>query len=394
MAKKHWRYKMKAACVKDYRLLAKKKLPKFLFEYLDGGSYSELTKSQNFKDLEALPLRQRVLRGSSNIDTKIKLFGSSFNLPVALGPVGLAGMYARRGECQALKAAENCEIPFSLSTVGVCSLEEVSKVSKKPFWFQLYMIRDRSFMIDLLNQAKEAKCSALIFTVDMPVPGSRYRDYNSGLAGESWLSGNIRRISQAITKPSWALDVGVFGMPHKLGNVTPLLKNNSGLEDFMEWMSNNFDPTVSWKDIEFVRDHWDGPIILKGILDPEDAKQAAAMEVDGLIVSNHGGRQLDGVLSSVKCLPKIVDVVGDQLDIMVDGGITSGLDVVRMLALGAKSVLLGRAWVYALAAKGQIGVEHVIDLIHKEMIVAMTLTGCHKLDDINESVIDNLSNDL
>ena len=383
---------MKAACVKDYQLIAKKKLPKFLFEYLDGGSYSEVTKNQNLKDLEALSLRQRVLRGSSNIDTKINLFGSTYNLPVALGPVGLAGMYARRGECQALRAAEKSGVPFSLSTVGVCSLNEVVKASNKPFWFQLYMIKDRSFMVDLLTQAREAKCSALIFTVDMPVPGSRYRDYHSGLAGESWLSGNIKRFSQAMMKPSWALDVGLLGMPHKLGNVTPLLKKNSGLEDFMAWMGNNFDPTVTWKDIEFVRDNWDGPIILKGILDPEDARQAATMQVDGLIVSNHGGRQLDGVLSSVKCLPRIADVVGDQLDIMVDGGITSGLDVVRMLALGAKSVLLGRAWVYALAAKGQIGVEHVIDLIHKEMIVAMTLTGCHTLSDINEGVIDNLSN--
>lgn len=381
---------MKAACVKDYRLLAKKKIPKFLFEYLDGGSFSEVTQRQNLKNLEAISLRQRVLQGTSDIDTTIKLFGSTYNLPVALGPVGLAGMYARRGECQALRACENTNIPFSLSTVGVCSLKEVAEVSNKPFWFQLYMIRDRSFMVDLLNQAREAKCSALIFTVDMPIPGSRYRDYHSGLAGESWLSGNLKRISQAMMKPSWALDVGLLGMPHKLGNVTPLLKKNSGLEDFMAWMGNNFDPTVTWKDIEFVRDNWDGPIILKGILDPEDARQAAAMQVDGLIVSNHGGRQLDGVLSSVKCLPRIADVVGGQLDIMVDGGITSGLDVVRMLALGAKSVLLGRAWVYALAAKGQIGVEHIIDLIHKEMIVAMTLTGCKSLNDINKSVIDDL----
>ena len=202
----------------------------------------------------------------------------------------------------------------------------------------------------------------------MPVPGSRYRDYHSGLAGESWLSGNLRRVSQAIMKPSWALDVGLLGMPHKLGNVAPVLKKNSGLEDFMGWMSSNFDPAVSWKDIEFVRDNWDGPIVLKGILDPEDALQAAKLNVDGIIVSNHGGRQLDGVISSAKSLPRIADAVGDKLDVLVDGGITSGLDVVRMLALGAKSVLLGRSWVYALAAKGQKGVEHVIDLIHLSLI--------------------------
>ena len=380
---------MKAACVRDYILLAKKRVPKFLFEYLAGGSYSEVTMNQNIADLQALSLRQRVLSGSPDIDTKVELFGSNYNLPVALGPVGLAGMYARRGECQALKAAESSGVPFALSTVGVCPIDEVAKVSNKPFWFQLYMIKDRSFMIDLLTQAREAKCSALIFTVDMPVPGSRYRDYHSGLAGESWLSGNLRRVSQAIMKPSWALDVGLLGMPHKLGNVAPVLKKNSGLEDFMGWMSSNFDPAVSWKDIEFVRDNWDGPIILKGILDPEDAMQAANLNVDGIIVSNHGGRQLDGVISSAKSLPRIADTVGDKLDVLVDGGIPSGLDVVRMLALGAKSVLLGRSWVYALAAKGQKGVEHVIDLIHKEMIVAMTLTGCRSLKDINRKVIDN-----
>jgi len=379
---------MKAASVPDYRRLAKKRVPHFLFEYLDGGSYAEVTKERNRIDLESLPLRQRVLRDVSRIDTSVELFGGSYKMPVALAPVGLAGMYARRGEVQAVRAAETAGVPFALSTVGVCPIDEVAGTAAEPFWFQLYMIRDRSFMRDMLAQAREAECSALIFTVDMPVPGPRYRDYRSGLAGETWLSGNIRRVSQAMMRPRWAWDVGLFGRPHHLGSVAPVLGRNSGLEDFMAWMGKNFDPSVSWRDLEFVRENWDGPIILKGILDPDDARQAAALQLDGVIVSNHGGRQLDGVTSSVRALPEIADAVGDQLTVLADGGIYSGLDVVRMLALGAKSVLLGRSWAYGLAANGQAGVEHVLELIHNEILVAMALTGCNSLADIDSSVLD------
>jgi len=378
---------MKAASVQDYRRLAKKRVPHFLFEYLDGGSFAEVTKERNRTDLEALALRQRVLRDVSHIDTSVELFGRSYAMPVALAPVGLAGMYARRGEVQAVRAAEAAGVPFALSTVGVCPIDEVAGAAAEPFWFQLYMIRDRSFMRDMLALAREAKCSALIFTVDMPMPGSRYRDYRSGLAGETWLSGNIRRVSQAMMRPRWAWDVGLFGRPHQLGNVAPVLGKKSGLEDFMAWMGKNFDPSLSWQDLEFVRDNWDGPIMLKGILDPEDARQAATLQLDGVIVSNHGGRQLDGVTSSVKALPGIADAVGDQLDVLVDGGIYSGLDVVRMLALGAKSVLLGRSWVYGLAANGQTGVEHVLELIRNEMLVAMALTGCRSVGEIDRKVL-------
>jgi L-lactate dehydrogenase (cytochrome) len=379
---------MKAASVQDYRQLAKKRVPHFLFEYLDGGSYAEITKERNRTDLEALALRQRVLRDVSDIDTSVELFGRTYDMPVALAPVGLAGMYARRGELQAVRAAEAAGVPFTLSTVGVCPIGEVAEVATQPFWFQLYMIRDREFMRDMLALAREAKCSALIFTVDMPVPGSRYRDYRSGLAGENWLSGNFRRLYQATLRPRWAWDVGLCGRPHQLGNIAPVLGKNSGLEDFMAWMGQNFDSSVSWHDLEFIRDNWDGPIVLKGILDPDDARQAATMQLDGVIVSNHGGRQLDGVTSTVKALPRIADAVGDDLDVLVDGGIYSGLDVVRMLALGAKSVLLGRSWVYGLAANGQAGVEHVLELIREEMRVAMALTGCRSLADVDKNVLE------
>lgn len=379
---------MKAASVSDYRRLARRRVPHFLFEYLDGGSYAEVTKDRNRADLESLALRQRVLCDVSDIDTTAKLFGHNYRMPVGLAPVGLAGMYARRGELQAVRAAEAAGVPFSLSTVGVCPIAEVAEVAAQPFWFQLYMIRDRGFMSDMLSLASEARCSALIFTVDMPVPGSRYRDYRSGLAGESWLSGNIRRVSQAMLRPRWAWDVGLLGRPHQLGNVAPVLGKNSGLEDFMAWMQKNFDPSVTWRDLEFIRNNWDGPIVIKGILDPDDAREAAAAEVDGVIVSNHGGRQLDGVVSSTAALPGIVDAVGGRLVIMADGGVNSGLDVVRMLALGANAVLIGRSWVYALAAKGQAGVEHVLELIHKEMLVAMALTGCRKIGDIDNHVLE------
>jgi L-lactate dehydrogenase (cytochrome) len=380
---------VKAASVADYRHLAKKRVPHFLFEYLDGGSYAEITKGRNRTDLESLALKQRVLCDVSSIDTSVDLFGKNYEMPVGLAPVGLAGMYARRGEVQAVRAAETAGVPFTLSTVGVCTIKEVADAASRPFWFQLYMIRDRAFMRDMLAVARESACSALVFTVDMPVPGSRYRDYRSGLAGESWLSGNVRRVAQAAIRPRWAWDVGLRGRPHQLGNVAPVLGEKSGLEDFMAWMRNNFDPSVSWKDLEFVREHWDGPVIIKGILDPDDAREAAAMGVDGIVVSNHGGRQLDGVVSSVKALPRIADAVGDRLTIFADGGVYSGLDVVRMLASGAHAVMLGRSWVYALAARGQAGVEHILELIRSEMQVAMALTGCRTISEIDSRAIES-----
>ena len=379
---------MKAASVQDYRELARRRIPHFLFEYLDGGSYAEITKARNRADLESLALRQRVLRDVSEIDTGVSLFGRDYRLPVALAPVGLAGMYARRGELQAVRAAEAAGVPFALSTVGVCPIGEVAQAASSPFWFQLYMIRDREFMRDMLARAREARCSALIFTVDMPVPGSRYRDYRSGLAGESRLSGNARRMAQAMLRPRWAWDVGLLGRPHQLGNVAPVLGKNSGLEDFMAWMQKNFDPSVTWQDLGFVRENWDGPIIVKGILDPGDAREAAAAEVDGIVVSNHGGRQLDGVVSTSAALPRIRDAVGDRLVLLADGGVSSGLDVVRLLALGADGVMIGRSWVYALAARGQSGVEHVLELLGKEMRVAMALTGCRRLADIGGDVLE------
>lgn len=378
---------MKAASASDYRELARRRLPHFLFEYIDGGSYGEVTLRNNVVDLEKIALRQRVLRDVSSLDLTTNLFGQRMSLPVALGPIGLAGMNARRGEVQAARAAEQVEVPFCLSTVSVCPLAEVAAGTTKPFWFQLYMIRDRGFMRELMAKAVEAGCSALVFTVDMPVPGSRYRDLRSGLAGAPGFLGDMRRFWQGAMRPGWAWDVGVRGRPHQLGNVAPVLGKDSGLDDFFGWMRDNFDPSISWRDLEAIRSEWKGPLIIKGILDPEDAREAAALGADGIIVSNHGGRQLDGVLSTARALPPIVQAVGDRLTVLADGGVRSGLDVVRMLALGAKSVLLGRAWAYALAGGGEPGVRHLLALIEAEMRVAMALTGVTQIDQINDNIL-------
>ena len=378
---------MRAASTLDYRELARRRLPHFLFEYIDGGSYAEVTLRRNVADLEDVALRQRVLTDVSALDLTTTLFGQSLQMPVALAPIGLAGMNARRGEVQAVRAADKAGIPFCLSTVSACPLAEVASATDRPFWFQLYMTRDRGFLKDLLAQARAAGCSALVFTVDMPVPGSRYRDHRSGLAGASGIAGSLRRTMQALGRPAWAYDVGVRGRPHSLGNIAPLLGKNTALGDFFAWMRDNFDATVSWADLEFIRAEWNGPFIIKGILDPEDAVAAASLGADGLVVSNHGGRQLDGVPSTARALPPIVRAVGDRLTVLADGGVRSGLDVVRMLALGASGVLLGRAWVYALAARGEAGITHMLQLVEAEMRVAMALTGCRRIADIGPATL-------
>jgi L-lactate dehydrogenase (cytochrome) len=378
---------VKAASATDYRELARQRLPRFLFEYIDGGSYAEVTLRRNVADLERIALRQRVMRDVSAIDASTELFGQRLAMPVALAPVGLSGLNARRGEVQAARAAYTAGVPFCLSTVSACPIDEVARAVPQPFWFQLYMIRDRGFMQSLLQQARSAKCSALVFTVDMPVPGSRYRDVRSGLAGAPGVRGRLRRVAQALVRPAWAWDVGVMGRPHHLGNVAPVLGPNTGLEDFFAWMRDNFDPSVTWRDLEWVRTQWDGPLIVKGILDAEDAREAVAHGADGIVVSNHGGRQLDGVPSTAHALPVIAEAVGDRTTVLVDGGVRSGLDVVRLLALGARGVLIGRAWAYALAGAGEAGVRHVLQLLEAELRVAMALTGCTNVAALNRNCL-------
>ncbi len=378
---------MIAASISDFRELARRRLPHFLFEYIDGGSYAEVTLARNVTDLARLALRQRVLRDVLNIDLSTELFGQHLGMPVGLAPIGLAGLSARRGEVQAARAAKAHGVPFCLSTVSACPIAEVANGVGSPFWFQLYMIRDRGFMAELLAAAREAGCSALVFTVDMPVPGTRYRDIRSGLAGAPGIAGNVRRLAQAAARPRWAWDVGLLGRPHVLGNVAPVLHGSTGLEDFFAWMRSNFDPRVTWKDLDWVRKGWRGPLIIKGIMDPQDALMAAKLGADGIVVSNHGGRQLDGVPSTVAVLPRIADAIGDRLTVLADGGVRSGLDVVRMLAAGASGVLLGRAWAFALAAGGQAAVSQMLDILAAEMRVAMALTGVNTIRDIDRTLI-------
>lgn len=371
----------------DYRAAAESRLPPFLFHYIDGGAYAEHTLKRNTADLADIALRQRVLRDMSSLSLETELFGEKLAMPVALAPVGLTGMYARRGEVQAAKAAANKGVPFTLSTVSVCPIEEVTPAIERPMWFQLYVLRDRGFMKNALERAKAAGVKTLVFTVDMPVPGARYRDAHSGMSGPN---AAMRRVLQAMVHPRWALDVGVLGKPHDLGNISVYRGAPTKLEDYIGWLGANFDPSISWKDLEWIREFWEGPMIIKGILDPEDAKDAVRFGADGIVVSNHGGRQLDGVLSTARALPAIADAVKSDITILSDSGIRNGLDVVRMLALGADSVLLGRAFVYALAAQGQAGVENLLDLIDKEMRVAMTLTGAKTIRDITRDSLVNL----
>ena len=380
---------MIVASTEDFREAARRRLPHFLFEYIDGGAYAERTLRRNRSDLSDIDLRQRVLRDVSTIDTSTQLLGTRTTLPIALGPVGLAGMNARRGEVQAARSARNAGIPFTLSTVSVCTIEEVAERAGPGFWFQLYVIRDRGFLRSLLDRAWSAGCRILILTVDMPVPGARYRDKRSGLSGATSARAALRRFAQAAMRPAWAYDVGLRGRPHHLGNVASVLGDDSGLEDFLAWMSDNFDPSVTWSDLERLRAIWGGKLIIKGILDLEDARQASAIGADAIIVSNHGGRQLDGVPSTARALPQIAESIGDRLTVLADGGVRSGLDVLRMLGLGARGVLLGRAWAYALGAGGETGVTKLLTLIEAELRAAMSLTGVTSIDQIDRSILTN-----
>ena len=368
----------------DYREAARRRLPPFLFHYLDGGAGAEQTLRSNVDDLQAVKLRQRVLRGSEQLDLGVQYFGQDYGLPIALAPVGLTGMYARRGEVQAVRAACKRNIPFIQSTVSVCPLAEVAAQASNPIWFQLYVLKDRGFMRDVMRRAWELGATNLVFTVDMPVPGARYRDAHSGMSGPN---GPLRRVLQAMTHPRWALDVGVFGRPHDLGNISAYRGSATGLADYIGWLGANFDPGIAWGDLQWIRDEWKGKFIVKGILDPEDARDAVAFGADGIVVSNHGGRQLDGAPSSAQALPAIAAEVKGKLTIFADGGVRTGTDVFRMLALGADGVLIGRAFVYALATQGQAGVERLLAIMEKDLRTNMVLTGVQKVAEIGPHLL-------
>jgi len=378
---------MKPASVADYRELARRRLPPMFFEYIDGGSYAEVTLRRNVADLEAIALRQRVMRDMTSLDLSVEVFGQKMSMPLGLSPVGMAGMYARRGETQAARAAAEVGVPFCLSTVSVCSIEEVAATGVAP-WFQLYMLKDRGYMRALLERAKAAGCPVLVFTVDLPLPGARYRDVRSGFTGATALSGALNTAWQGMTHPEWSWDVYMNGKPHTLGNVQSAVTEGRRVNDFLSWIGRNFDRSVTWADLDFVRQVWDGPIVIKGVLDPEDARDAVRAGAQGIVVSNHGGRQLDGVRSSISALPAVVDAVGGELEVFMDGGVRSGLDVLKALSLGAKACFVGRAWAYALGAGGQPMIEKMLGTMRSELSTAMVLTGCASVARADKLLLD------
>jgi L-lactate dehydrogenase (cytochrome) len=376
------------ASVSDYRELARRRLPRLMFDYVDGGAFDEATLRANRDDLGKLSLKQKVLRDVSALDTSTTLFGQKLEMPLVLAPVGFAGMMARRAEAQAARAAEKAGVPYTLSTVGICPIEEVRRATAKPFWFQLYMMRDRGVVKEIIARAAAANCGALVFTVDLPVLGTRYRDIRNGMGVQLPLLSKLRMAANFASRPGWIYDVGVKGQPLTFGNLAGVVKDAKSLGALLHWTTTALDPSVTWKDLEWVRSLWKGPLILKGVLDAEDAKEAVATGADGLVVSNHGGRQLDAARSSISVLPRIVDAVGSKTTVLMDGGIRSGQDLTRALALGAKACMVGRAWVYGVAAKGEAGVTAVLETMKRELRTSMALVGKSRIADIDASVIE------
>jgi L-lactate dehydrogenase (cytochrome) len=377
----------RAASVSDYRQLARRRLPKIFFEYIDGGSYAEATLGRNVADFESLALRQRVMRDMSALETGVETLGQKLRMPVGLAPVGLAGMYGRRGEVQAARAAAAAGVPFCLSTVGICSVEEVARDAVAP-WFQLYVLKDRGYMRELVRRAKAVGCPVLVLTVDLPVPGARYRDVRSGFRGLTGIRALLNQASDGLTHPRWLWDVWLRGRPHSLGSVAAALTRGQSVVDFLNWISNNFDRSITWRDLDWIRSEWQGPIVVKGVLDPDDARDAVKAGAQAIVVSNHGGRQLDGVRSAISALPLIADAVGNDVELYLDSGIRSGLDVLKALALGASVCFVGRAWAYALGAGGQAAIARMLETLCAELEVAMILTGCRSVRSAGRELID------
>ncbi|MEX2497712.1 MAG: L-lactate dehydrogenase [Wenzhouxiangellaceae bacterium] len=372
----------------DFRRLARRRLPRFLYDYYAGGAGRERTLAANADDWDLVKLKQRVLVDVEQIDTGTTLAGEDCAMPLALAPIGLGGMAARRGELQALRAAEASQVPFTLSTVGICGIDELAEAASRPFWFQLYMIRDRSIVEAVIDQAWAAGCRTLVFTVDLPMPGPRHRDTRNGMAVPG-LRSKLLKVGQVLSRPGWIWNVALRGRPMSLGSMSPYVHAASDPDSFRKWIDTQFDRSVTWADIEWLREKWKGRLYLKGIFDADDAERAVAIGADGIVVSNHGGRQLDGVASTACKLPEIVRVLAGRIEVLVDGGIRGGIDVYRALALGADGVLIGRAWVWALAAAGQPGLQRLLAGIREELRLAMALTGVTRLEEIGPHCLDS-----
>ena len=376
-----------SATAADWRAQAERRLPRFLFDYVDGGAGDEATLAANVQDFATIRLRQRVLIDVSQVDTRSQLAGQDCALPLALAPVGLAGMMARRGEAQGARAAQAAGVPFTLSTVGICPLSEVVAATGAAPWFQLYMLRDRGAVRALLDDAWAAGSRTLVFTVDLPATGMRWRDMRNGMAATgAWAA--LLRAGQVLARPGWVRDVALGGRPLTFGSLSQQVPGARDLNAFKTWVDAQFDPSVTWKDIAWLRGQWKGRLLLKGILDVEDAHAAVASGADGIVVSNHGGRQLDAAASSIAKLPAIACAVGRQTELLMDGGVRSGVDIFKALALGARGVLVGRPWVWALAAQGQPGVAQLLAHWQRELQLTMTLTGVTRIADIGPQHLD------
>ncbi len=375
------------ATVLDYRELARRRLPRQLFDYIDGGAYEEATLRANVTDLERLLLRQIVMRDVSTREPGVELLGQQLALPVILAPVGLGGMFAPRAEVQAARAAERAGVPFVESTVSVCSVEEVARATSVPPWFQLYVMRDRGYAQELMARAQAVGAPVLVLTVDLAVVGARHRDTRNAIGGGATAWAKARRGIDLASHPRWIREVALGGKPLTFGNLEKAVPEARNPGAFRHWVDAQFDPSVTWDDIAWVRENWTGRLVVKGVLDPEDARRAVEVGVDGVVVSNHGGRQLDSVPSTVRALPDVVEAIGGNAEVLVDGGVRTGLDVVKMVALGAKAVLVGRAWAWAVTARGEAGVRHVLAILKADIDVALGLTGHSSIGEIDRSAL-------
>lgn len=367
--------------ISDYRLLAQKRILAQLFDFLEGGAFEEVTIRKNCEDFQQVQLKRRVLKDVSNINMETEIFGQKIAFPLILAPVGFAGLYASRGEVQAARASVSANIPCSLSTVSICSIEEVAQHCPHSFWFQFYMFKERKYSLDLLKRAEAAKCSVLLLTVDLPMAGARYR-YN-----RSRRNSNLRNFLDTLTHLPWWVDVRLKGKPLTIGNMPSFAPKLSNLADMRQWMGAQLSHNSSWQDLEWIRSHWTGKIIIKGILDPEDALLACQSGADGIVVSNHGGRHLDGTLSTIGALPKICDAVKGRLQILLDGGVTSGLDIAKALSIGADACMIGKSWVYGLAARGEKGVSDILTILKNELKIVMTHLGVESINKINRDIL-------
>ena len=370
--------------IEDLRVLAEKRVPRMFYDYADSGSWTEGTYRANEGDFHPIKLRQRVAVNMENRSTAVKMVGVDAKMPVSIAPVGLTGMQHADGEIHAARAAEKFGIPFTLSTMSICSIEDIASHTSSPFWFQLYMMRDRDAMARMIQRCKDAKCSALVLTLDLQVIGQRHKDLKNGLTAPP--RPTIANIINLMTKPRWCL--GMAGTRrHTFGNLVGHVKGVSDMNSLASWTNEQFDPRLSWADVEWVKQQWGGKLILKGIMEVEDAVLAAQHGADAIVVSNHGGRQLDGAPSSIHALPAIVDAVGDKLEVWMDGGIRSGQDVLKAWALGARGTMIGRAMVYGLGAMGEAGVSKALQIIHKELDVSMAFCGHTQLQNVDKSIL-------